>query len=383
MSTPHIVPAAHRRASRNGFTLIELLVVIAIIGVLIALLLPAVQSAREAARRAQCTNNLKQLALAVMNYESTNGVVPPHSMNPSVTTQTLLPMSWIPPLLQYTEAQPFFNALNFNVDLMGTGFGGWANSTVTTANLNILQCPSEDTWQPLRATGMNGTYYGMTNYMGNYGGPGVIATASGTIVPTKNFMMCPSSNCYYPGAKWGPVTIASIRDGTSNTGLISERLIGIGTSNFTRASAEARRGTFRSPQGVSYPSNAQGALTFVQACQSIPGSQGTRFGGGPGQMWAATFPIWLVITSYNHFGTPNQMNCTNPGEPASMDTNSPYAGYYVAPLGSAPPNSNHPGGVNVAFADGSVHFVKDSVAPQTWWALGTRAGGEVVSADQY
>ncbi|QDV39016.1 DUF1559 domain-containing protein [Tautonia plasticadhaerens] len=377
------VSRTRRLAARRGFTLIELLVVIAIIGVLIALLLPAVQSAREAARRAQCTNNLKQLALAVMNYESSNGVFPPHSMAAASRTQTDLPMSWIPPLLQFTEALPFYSAMNFSVDIMGTGFGGWANSTVTTANLNILQCPSEDSFQPLRATNMNGTYYGMTNYMGNYGGPGVIQVASGTIVPTNNRYMCPPSNCYYPGAKWAPVTIASIRDGTSNTALISERLLGVPTSAFTRASVNAKRGTFRSPRGVSYPANAQGALDYVQACQSIPGSQGTRFGGGPGQMWAATFPIWLVITSYNHFGTPNQMNCTNPGEPAGMDSNSPYAGYYVAPLGSAPPNSNHPGGVNVAFSDGSVHFIKDSVAPQPWWALGTRAGGEVVSADQY
>ena len=319
-----------------------------------------------------------------MNYESANGVFPPHSMNAPVLSQTSLPMSWIPPLLQFTEAQPFFNALNFSLDLMGAGIGGHANSTVNTANLAILQCPSEDTWQPLRATGINGTYYGMTNYMGNYGGPGVIQICSGTIVPTNNKYMCPpGGTCYYQGAKWAPVTIASIRDGTSNTGLISERLIGINTSAFTRASINAKRGTFRSPQGVSYPSTFQGALNFVKACQSIPGSQGTRFGGGPGQMWAATFPIWLVITSYNHFGPPNDINCTNPGEPASMDSNSPYAGYYVAPEGSAPPNSNHPGGVVEAFADGSVHFMKDSINPQTWWALGTRAGNEVISADQY
>src|SRR5271167_4473025 len=124
------MPLQSPRSSRaHGFTLIELLVVIAIIAVLIALLLPAVQAAREAARRAQCTNNLKQLALACHNYESSNGCLPPHSQNPASTMQTDLPASWIPPLLQYTEQLPMFNAINFSVDVMGTGSGGFANST--------------------------------------------------------------------------------------------------------------------------------------------------------------------------------------------------------------------------------------------------------------
>ncbi|MHC5541666.1 DUF1559 family PulG-like putative transporter, partial [Singulisphaera rosea] len=242
------LPETQCKRPRRGFTLIELLVVIAIIAVLIALLLPAVQAAREAARRIQCTNNLKQLALAVMNYESSNGVFPPHSTNWVAKSDTQLPYSWIPPLLQYTEAQPFYNATNFNMDAMGTG-NGLANTTVSSANLSLLMCPSENNWQPLRL--ISGTlYYGMTNYMGNYGGPGVIQIASGTIVPTNNKAMCPATNCYYSGASYGPVTIASITDGTSNTGLISERLIGVNTSSFTRSSPNARRGTFRSPGGA-------------------------------------------------------------------------------------------------------------------------------------
>ena len=84
--------------------------------------------------------------------------------------------------------------------------------------------------------------------------------------------------------------------------------------------------------------------------------------------------------SYNHFGTPNQINCTNTGP---TDLRHAWASYYVTPLGSAPPGSNHPGGVNVAFADGSVHFIKNTVAPNTWWALGSRNLGEVISSDQY
>jgi prepilin-type processing-associated H-X9-DG protein len=98
-------------------------------------------------------------------------------------------------------------------------------------------------------------------------------------------------------------------------------------------------------------------------------------------MWAASFPDWLVINSYNHFGTPNQIPCTNTAD--TTDGNGTWAGYYVTVLGSAPPSSFHAGGVNEAFADGSVHFIKNTVSPQAWWAIGSRNGGEVISSDQY
>ncbi len=377
--------------ARSAFTLIELLVVIAIIAVLIALLLPAVQSARAAAQRIQCVNNMKQLALACMNYESTNQCYPSQSSNPSVLTQTDLTVAWMPPLLQFTEAQPFYNAMNFNVDLMGSGFGGYANSTATCANLAILMCPSESQWTPLRAF-VAPVYYGMTNYMGNYGGPGPISLMSGTIIPTNNFLIGSATNpatgaaglnMYVPNA-WGPVKLATITDGTSNTGLISERLLGMATTpaNILSAGANVNRCAIHSyTAGTGAGTGQAGALTMQQACSVAPGTTILRFCGGNGQMWAASFPDWLVINSYNHFGTPNQIPCTNSSDPT--DGNSPWAGYYVTALGSAPPSSNHAGGVNVAFADGSVHFIKNSVSPPTWWALGSRNGGEVISSDAY
>jgi prepilin-type processing-associated H-X9-DG protein len=328
-----------------------------------------------------------------MNYESTNTCFPIHSQNPSgnlIANETDLTPSWIPALLQFTEAQPFFNALNFNIDIMGTGPGGFANSTVTTANLNILMCPSENQWTPLRQWA-NGIFYGMTNYMGNFGGPGPISLLSGTIIPADNFMIGAATNLangkpglnLYPGAAWGPVRMAAITDGTSNTGVISERLIGMGTTpaNIVSAGGEVNRCAIRSPVGAAMGSGPTGALAMYQSCAAAPGTTTLRFCGGNGQMWAGTFPDWLVINGYNHFGTPNQIPCTNRLDPT--DGNSIWAGYYVTVLGSAPPSSRHPGGVNVAFADGSVHFIKNSVAPNAWWALGSRNGGEVVSSDQY
>jgi prepilin-type N-terminal cleavage/methylation domain-containing protein/prepilin-type processing-associated H-X9-DG protein len=378
-------------AARRAFTLIELLVVIAIIAVLIALLLPAVQAAREAARRIQCTNNLKQLALACMNYESGNQCFPMQSQNASPTTQVDVVPSWIPGLLQFTEALPQFNALNFNVDIIGGGFGGYANSTVTCSNLSILACPSESRNQPQYAFPNGTTSYGQGNYMGNYGGPGVIALMSGTIIPANNSMIGSAVNLsngsaglnLYPGASWAPVKIAAITDGTSNTGLISERRLGIKSpypQTVGAAGSDLNRCAVRYFTGAAQGSGTVGALSMYQACANVPGTQAIRFCGS-GELWAGAFPDYLVWQSYNHFGTPNQVNCTNAAD--TTDHNNPWAGYYVTAMGSAPPSSNHPGGVNVAFADGSVHFIKNSIAPNTWWALGSRNLGEVVSSDQY
>ena len=184
----------------------------------------------------QCTNNLKQLALACMNYESSNSCLPMHSGNASATSTSLVGAGWIPGILQFTEAVPQYNALNFNLDIDGGNAGGYANSTVTAMSLNVLTCPSEN-----NNTGIYGLlgvlaapWAGLTNYAGNYGGPGPISMMSGTIIPANNYMIGSvagptgqKANNFYPGATWGPVRLAAITDGTSNTGLISEHLIGI------------------------------------------------------------------------------------------------------------------------------------------------------------
>ena len=373
---------------RRGFTLIELLVVIAIIAVLIALLLPAVQAAREAARRAQCTNNMKQLALACQNYISAVNVFPAQSMvpmkgQPNPSSQTGWSISWIVPILQYTEQTAMYNAYNFSVEPMEAGSGdyGWANITVASANLNMLLCPSDGLQDQLRQVSGTSLYYGVTNYCGNFGGPGPLMPFSGTIVPTNNLWIQGASTPL--GGSFAPVSIAAVTDGTSNTGVVSERLLGTTNYYLLRNSPQALRGQWHDPMPAPYPSNYATVTQYVQACNSIPGTTMNRFAGCAGQMWIAAFPLYLITNSYNHFGPPNQIACTNPGEPTYTGGFSDSNLYYVGPMGSAPPNSNHPGGVNVGFADGSVHFVKSTVALNAWWGLGTRSGGEVISADQY
>ncbi len=201
-------------------------------------------------------------------------------------------------------------------------------------------------------------------------------------MPHQNTWMQTSSCGSLAPFAFGPVTIASITDGTSNTGLISERLIGNSSnSGLYRTDPEYLRGQWHSPVSAPYPSTAATVINYVNACNGVTGQN--RIATQSGEMWIGAFPLWLAYNSYNHFGPPNQVACTNPGEFTYLGTFSDGNLYEVGPLGSVPPNSRHPGGVNEAFADGSVHFIKSTVNLQTWWALGTRANGEVIDSSSY
>ena len=242
---------------RSGFTLIELLVVIAIIAVLIALLLPAVQAAREAARRAQCTNNLKQLGLAVHNYISSNNVLPLQTMFPSNEAVSWgWSYGWGLAILPNLEQSTMFNAWNFGTGIFGNSSTpsvySTSNTTVAYIQLATYICPSDGTRQRPH------TPYGATNYMGNEGGPGALGAFLGTIVPQPGQPATPGNTgeTYFGGnGLWlngwgdyqnmGPVGIENIRDGTSNTGLFSERLLGIaGNPTILRGSSDFKRGVF-------------------------------------------------------------------------------------------------------------------------------------------
>ena len=368
----------HRQSSR-GFTLIELLVVIAIIAVLIALLLPAVQAAREAARRGQCTNNLKQLGLAVHNYISTYNAFPNASAN--YPTKTLAPFGyppgWTLPLLPAFEQTPLYNAFNW-------AFATWAsdtpNTTVSTTRIASFVCPSETQRQS-----PNVNYYGTTNYAANLGGPPDLKSFSGPIV------IWPSDNNGWNGGfanttNCGPFGMEAITDGTSNTALFSEMLIGMpwtwqGTVYPNQPNSKRICFVANAPSTLD-GGNATEAVNFVQACRSTTAgiSSGYPNVGWMQVLWAGNqiyYGAGSVNIAYNHFNTPNGMTCS----PATGNLGA--CPQCVGINNAITANSNHPGGVNVALCDGSVRFMKDSVGLQAWWAIGTRNGAEVISSDAY
>jgi prepilin-type N-terminal cleavage/methylation domain-containing protein/prepilin-type processing-associated H-X9-DG protein len=351
---------------RTAFTLIELLVVIAIIAVLIALLLPAVQAAREAARRAQCVNNLKQLGLGAHNYLSSNNVFPMQAIANQSNNTGAWSVSWGDTILNQIEQTALYNALNFSLIMTDA-----SNTTVGYSFVSTFLCPSESAkarpaspWAPL-------------NYAANVGGPGAMSQWSGTIVPGNNPWYNNSNN-------QGGVGTESVTDGTSNTAMWSEHLFGIndpGTNNgnlVPRSDPKAIRAMFLIAISMTSDDAANGlanATKFAQMCASVPGtqvSQGTR---NVGCHWNLGIAYAIPNNAYSHVNAPNTPRCTY--------TNAEDNNWWCGRMCSAAPTSFHSGGVNVCFADGSVKFIKNTIALPTWWALGTRNQGEVISADAY
>jgi len=366
---------------RRGFTLIELLVVIAIIGVLIALLLPAVQAAREAARRSQCVNNLKQIGLAVANYLSSNSdTMPPSTVDPPVN-QSL--SAGIPGanhsahvrLLPYLEQTPVYNAINFSVDARwgpasggvapdaGNIAGAWGviNATATITTVKSFLCPSD----PNPGASATLGWPGATKLVGACNYPISIGT-------NRHLNGWRTDGPTYVASNWDGafpvVTLASFVDGTSNTAVFSEWVKGPAVG---MPGPDGLGMVYTGPTSV-YPSSTDPGIynptqewLAAQQCQT----------NGTTQNWSWKGEYWTYggTMIYSHTQTPNRRAC------AYSDVGQDGRGSVT----QAGPSSMHPGGVNVLFGDGTVRFVKSTVNFIPWYAIATVNGNETVSADQY
>jgi prepilin-type N-terminal cleavage/methylation domain-containing protein/prepilin-type processing-associated H-X9-DG protein len=356
-----------REGNRRGFTLIEVLVVISIVGVLMALLAPAVQMAREAGRRASCMNNLKQLALAAHNYEGSWNVFPAQCFYFAPTCAGGWTQSWAMQLLPGLEQNMIFDAQNFDF-----GPDEPINSTSVSLQLSAFLCPSDGISAPDPPNQP-------MNYHGNLGGPGVLRNWMGTVVPA--YTQCP----FPPFQQWwgrdpnlGVIRMAAISDGLSSSALFSEKLIGLPRSaTISAAAANSRRGLFPTVPALPNTGSVEQTLAFLNRCRSLAGSATDAGDEYPsGARWTWSFPWHIANDVYTHYNTPNGLSCRS-----TVPTNDDVEG--GGQTGIITATSNHPGGINVCFADGSVRFVKDGVETRIWWALGTRSQGELVSGDAY
>jgi len=374
---------------RRGFTLIELLVVIAIIAVLISLLLPAVQSAREAARRAQCVNNLKQIGLALHNYESSQNCYPPGGVADESLAGNAGDIwgapggnniaSWRALVIPQMEGGAIYNAINFSMPLndaaAASGSAQW--TALMTINRTWL-CPSDDNLQGVGDgmrpssgpwgnypngnspknpfTGQAETRTPISNYAGSFGDNYAIGALTNVQNPWESPF--PYGSVLTPGQ--GKIGWAGFW-GTAWDDQIANRGPGALRGYFCYRIAQVPK--------VTVASVTDGTSNTIMLGEVIPAQTAdSNFWDHNGACFGTTVPInWTTLRPV----------CSDGATFGSADFQCRYA------YSSKGAKSKHPGGANFCFGDGSVRFLKNSISLQTYCAIGSRNGGEVVSSDAY
>jgi len=359
----------HTRRLQRGFTLIELLVVIAIIAILVSLLFPAVQQAREAARRTQCRNNLKQLGLALHNYADAFKAFPPGRIvyvspgddgttgaNGNATTGRGDCFSAFAQLLPQLDQGPLYSQINFN-----SGPDTAANDQIVGVQPPVLLCPSD---MGTRALTQNSIFVGLTNY--------VLNTGTTFPVSLKNPSGIPVTGIFFENSR---VRIADITDGTSNTVCLGEQILSNPTDStgtgVVNASGNWTGGLpstgFALTTGNNNTNSGPELLNYPGDCVAGNRLQLTRGNrllyGAPGH------------TMYNHIRSPNDKNIDCRGGLPHSTRNQ----YWWSRLShNVASHSRHIGGVHVLFCDGHVQFISENISLAVWQGIGSRDGGEII-----